>query len=495
MLTKIFPAPVIKEIDRLTIENQGISSEQLMERAVDALLKKLLPRLDKRRSVMIFSGVGNNGGDGLVLARKLFENGFNVIPVVVPFSSKRSEDFEINFRRLGAAGVKPLNFDTSFHEEADVLIDAIFGVGLNRPASGLAADAIHYINTLKHNGRVVFSVDMPSGLYADQFNKPSDPVVEADRVFTFQFPKLSFFFKENEAFVPVFDLVDIGLDRQVIERKETKDFYVTAAPFSPVRRGKFTSKADYGHVAVLGGVGGKSGAVILASLAALRAGAGWVTAYVPEETAEVIRAMRPEIMTAVVKSGENRVEDFRLYDRRVVPVAGPGLGTHFVTAQALKKFLKNWKKPVVLDADALNILANHPGLFAYLPEASVLTPHEGELKRLTGTWKNTPDKWDKAVRLARENKVIVVAKGRYTLTTDGERRFFNSTGNPALAKAGSGDVLAGMLGAFLAQGTDVLDAVLSAVYWHGFAADLWVEKNADFSMLPTDLIEYLRFTG
>ncbi len=491
MFTKIFPASVIKEIDRLTIEKQGITSDRLMERAVDALLAELQPYLSKEHKIMIFSGVGNNGGDGLVLARKLLLSGYHVEPVIVAFSEKKSPDFEINFQRLIQTGVRPSFFGRGFSGKANLVVDAVFGVGLNRPAGGLAAEAIHYINKISAEGATVFSVDMPSGLYADRLNAPEDPVVKAGRVFTFQFPKYSFFFEENRFFVPEFTLVDIGLDKGVIEVQNTFDFYVTDAPVSLVRSDVFASKAAYGHVAILGGVEGKSGAVILASLAALRAGAGWVTAYVPESTAQVIRAMRSEIMTSIVEGESVYVKDFRLFDRRKYLAVGPGLGTHYLTAVAMKKLLQPYFKPVVLDADALNILAKNPDLFSYIPPDSILTPHEGELRRLAGSWSNTMEKWEVASQLAQKNNVIIVAKGRYTLITDGSRRFFNSTGNPALAKAGTGDVLTGVLTAMLARGIKPLEAAVAGVYYHGKAADCWIEKHGNYSLLPTDLIDCL----
>ncbi len=489
MYVKIFPAETIKKIDALTIEKQGITSLQLMDRAVESLYEALAPRLKRQDKIVVMAGVGNNGGDGLGLVRLLVEYGFEVLPVIVPFSEKYSHDFKAQLKRLDDAGINYVYFKEAFSFEPSVVIDAIFGVGLNRPATGIAAKAIAWINSRNPD---VYAIDMPSGMYADRLNSPSDAIVRAGTVFTFQFPKYAFFFAENDPYLRDYELVDIGLDKEVIKNMPSTDFYVVKPLLYPRRYRRFVSKSDFGHVMIIGGSWGKTGAVRYAAEAALRTGAGWVSAYVPRKTAEALQIASPSVMCQWDDS-ENIITKIDLADDRYTVAIGPGLGTDAKTVQAFSDFIKHWKKPLILDADALNILAQNPGLLQYLHKESILTPHDGELKRLAGEWKDTPGKWDKAVELARRHNLIVVAKGPYTLTTDGEYRFFNSTGNAALAKAGSGDVLTGIIAALRTRESSALAITLSAVWLHGKAADLYVEKYTSFSLTPADLIEMLKF--
>jgi len=483
---KIFSAAQIKEIDRLTIEKQGIASWQLMERAVDNLLPRIMDHVSVEEKITIMAGVGNNGGDGLALARKLKERGYEVEVLIVPFSRRKSEDFLLNLQRLEVTGVPYANFKGYVPYDTDVVVDAVFGVGLNRPAKGVAAEAIKAVN--EGNFRR-FSVDMPSGLYADTLNAPDDPVVKADKVFTFQFPKYSFFFSENEAFVPRFEIIDIGLDEDAIAAMPADKYYLIGIDPLPPRR-RFAAKWDFGHAVIVGGSLGKSGAVCFSAQAAMRTGAGWTTVHVPEELCVVLQTRCPEIM-CVPAEGKEKVRKITLNPSKHTFALGPGLGTAEEAARAMEIFLQQIDKPLVVDADGLNILAANPEIMQHLPANSILTPHSREFARLAGTWASSPEKFRKAKDFAALHQVVLVLKGAYTLITDGTEMIFNSTGNPALAKAGTGDVLTGMITGFLAQKLPPLPAAAGAVYLHGLAADRWVEKYAEQSLTPVDLMDLL----
>ncbi len=485
---KIFSAPQIKEIDRKTIENQKITSEQLMERAVDSLLQHLEPMLNPLQKINIMAGVGNNGGDGLVLARKLWQKGMDVRVYVVRFSKKESDDFQINYKRLLKAKVPVEDFDETLVRDADLYIDAIFGVGLNRPASGIAAAAIEFMN---RSGRIIYAIDMPSGLYADRLNSEKDPIVKSTHVFSFQFPKYSFFFEENGLYVPSFSLVDIGLDIEAIRQTHTDKFYLTAIDPLPPRK-KFSSKKDYSHALLIGGSEGKAGAVAFASKAAFVIGAGWVSAMVPRKLIPVLQTAMPEIMCMRAK-GKSFHEDFLLPDMAFTAGIGPGLGLHRKTVQSFGKLLRQLKKPAVIDADALNILARKRRWLKYLPAQSVLTPHAGEFARLTGKKPaDSLEKFDSAKAFAKETKVVLCLKGAHTLITNGKKMVFNSTGNPALAKAGSGDVLTGIITGLMAQGLSPWKSALKGVFLHGKAADIYVRTHHENTLSPQDLIEILK---
>ncbi len=484
---KIFPAEKIKQIDRLTIERQNITSADLMERAVERLLPYVLREINTKQKILIYAGVGNNGGDGLVLARKLVEKGFDVKVLIVRFSDKVSEDFSINYHKLTGLGVSVSDFRGNERINADVIIDAIFGVGLNRPAAGISALAIDQINSM---GVSVLSIDMPSGLFADFPNKAEHAIIRASKVYTFQFPKLSFFFKENSGYVPTFEIIDIGLDKEVIDQTETDKFFLIKPEKMPMRK-PFASKWDFGHVLVIGGSLGKAGSVGFAAAGAYYAGAGWTSVYVPKNIISPIQSAFPEIM-CIQGKGKNFLKKIELQDSRFAVAIGPGLGTEKQTVSAFEEFIVNYESPLVLDADALNILANNKKLLDDLPAGSVLTPHKFEFQRLNSKWEDGLDKIQKAKNFSEKYQSVLVLKGQYTLITDGKEVYFNSTGNPALAKAGSGDVLTGLIAGFLAQGGCSMKAALQAVWLHGKAADEWVRKYDEKVFSPIDLIQELK---
>ena len=490
MFQKLFTAKQIKEIDNQTIIRQNITSEALMERAVNSLHKHVVKELAFEKNIYIFCGKGNNGGDGLVLAR-LLQPVYNVICIIVPFSKNSSADFESNFAKLQNLPVKILDLDE--HQELNIapdaiIVDAIFGTGLSRPASGIAQKAIEMIN---HSGAKILSIDIPSGLYADRSNVPNDPIVKADKVYSFQFPKISFFFHENADFVKDFETVDIGLDESIIAEMPTKYLMLTPDIKNLLKkRSKFSYKNNFGHALIVGGSYGMIGAPVLASKAALRIGAGLVTNYLPRCGYTISQTFVPEVMT-LTDTAKKHLTEIKIPDKITAIGLGMGMGTKTKTQKALNQFLKNNKKPLLLDADALNILAKHPKWLKFIPQNTILTPHIGEFKRLVGSWQNDMEKWQKLMEFSARHQVITVLKGAYTTISDGAYFYINPVANSALATAGSGDVLSGMITGLLAQDYQPLEAALLGVYLHAQTAEKYVVNHRNFSMIASDIINFL----
>jgi len=493
MFQKLFTAPQIKEIDRQTMIRQNISSEELMERAAKRLYLHLLYEVDKQIPVYIFCGKGNNGGDALVVARLLYKNGYSLKCFSVEFTPKSSPDYAVNFKKLQELGVEvfPVREEKDLPEipEKAVILDGIFGTGLSRPATGIAQAVIENIN---HSGNRIVSIDVPSGLYVDKSNAKQDSIIQADKVLTFQFPKISFFYPENAPFVQDYEVVDIGLEQSVIDEMPAKHFLLTEGVLRMLKkRKKFDYKNTYGHALIVGGSYGMTGAPVLSSKAALRIGAGLVTNYLPKCGYAVSQTAVPEVMT-LTGNKKKYIDEIKLLAKINAVAIGMGLGQHPGTQKALKKFLKSYHKSLLLDADALNILAQHKNWWKYIPENSVLTPHEGEFKRLVGEWQNDTEKWEKAKQLASDLGGIVVLKGAYTLITDGEFYYINPVANPALATAGSGDVLSGIITGLLAQAYQPMEAALLGVYVHSQTAKKYTEKYPDYLMIATDIIDGLK---
>ena len=491
MFQKLFTAKQIKEIDNQSIIRQNITSEKLMERAVNNLRPHITKELSNDKHIYIFCGKGNNGGDGLVLAR-LLQPDYHVSCVIVPFSKKSSADFESNFSKLQNTPVEILDFSDNNKpdiNENDIIIDAIFGTGLSRPADGIARQSIEFIN---ESGAKILSIDIPSGLYADRSNQTVDTIIKADKVYSFQFPKISFFFPENAGFVKDFEVVDIGLDSGVINEMPSKYFMLTSAVEKMLKkRPKTGYKNSFGHALIVGGSYGMIGAPVLASKAALRIGTGLVNNFLPRCGYPISQTYVPEVM-CLTDTSKKHISKIEVPGKITAIGIGMGMGTKPKTQKALKQFLKNNTKPLLLDADALNILALNPKWLKHIPKKSILTPHEGEFKRLVGDWQNDSEKWQKLKDFSAQYQVITVLKGAYTTISDGEFFYINPVANPALATAGSGDVLSGMITGLLAQAYQAMEAALLGVYLHAQTAEKYVEKYRDYSMIASDIIKEIK---
>lgn len=492
---KIFSSTQLYEADNITTKNQNISSVDLMERAAQQIFNWLHLRMQGAQvPIHIFCGIGNNGGDGLALGRFLINNGYNVNIYIANFTDKRSKCFLINYDRVKQITKKwPIlmrseNDFPSIHPD-DIIVDCLFGIGLNRPPEGWVKQLIQYLNLQK---AFKLSVDIPSGLSSEGPLLDQDAVIQANHTLTFQTPKLAFFLPESGQFVPFFEVLNIGLDAQYLQ--ETKPIaqliYKPNAQLLYKQRKKYTSKVNYGHTLTIGGSLGKIGAIVLATKAAITSGSGWVTSFVPRGGNNILQISVPEAMT-IYSTQDNYIENFHFTIKPTAIAIGMGLGQLNETKMAFIDFLKKVKCPLVLDADALQILATMPEHFNLLPKETILTPHEGELLKLIGKWDNDFDKIEKAKQFSTKFGVIVVIKGAHTLTIFNDQLFVNTTGNPGMATAGSGDVLSGIIAGLCAQGYSPLEASLFGVYMHGSAGNLASQTLGFEALTASKIIDYL----
>ena len=439
----------------------------------------------------IVCGTGNNGGDGLGIARLLMDAGYGVEVFVVRGEAPETDDFKTNLQRLSTkVHVNDISEQVpdGLFATSDVIIDAVFGSGLSRPAAAIYADVIVYINGLN---AIRISIDTPSGLMAD---KPSEgAIVKAAYTLTFQIPKLAFFFPQYHEYVGTWVLLDIGLHKDFLKDVETSYNYFTRKNVRKILRvrSRFDHKGKFGHALLISGGKGKMGAAILAARAALRGGLGLLTLHVPGVGYQIIQTAVAEAMVSIDPHQELVSACPSLESYNAIGV-GPGIGSARETVKALSEVLQRSTVPAVIDADALNILGSNRELLQLVIPGSILTPHPKEFERLVGPWKNDFERMEKEKRLAKDLKSVIVLKGAFTsIASPAGEVSFNSSGNPGMAKGGSGDVLTGILTSLLAQGYDSLQAAQLGVFLHGFAGDLAAYEKGMNGMIPSDLIEYL----
>lgn len=489
---KIFTSGDIREIDAATIRLEPVTPAGLMERAATAFYQHLKDAITPEKRLNIFAGPGNNGGDGLVIARLLHEDGHPVRVFTVETGSAHSSEFRMNYDRLTRAGLLPMTIAEAdqlpFIGRDEIIIDALFGTGLSKPPSGVAADVIRRINL---SGAYVISVDVPSGLFCeDNSSGDRDCIVKASLTLTFQFPKIAFMFAGNDEYVGKWEMVDIGLHPETIARTPSRYHYVIREDVKPLlpRRRKFDHKGTFGHTLIIGGSYGKAGAAILAAGAALRSGAGLVTVHTPVAAMLPVQSALPEAMVSPDPGTEyiTALPDLSIYDSAGV---GPGLGTDPDTLKVLRTLLETAHVPLVLDADALNLISQNREMIKLIPPMTVLTPHPGEFRRLTGTDSSDYGLMQQQASFAAENNCIVVLKGAHTCVAlpDG-RIYFNSTGNPGMATGGSGDVLTGMIAALLGQGYEPAHAAITGVFLHGLAGDIALRIHSEESIIAGDIL-------
>ena len=488
---KIFTAKQIYAADQFTIEDQAITSDQLMERASIELFNWLHNKLQGAQvKIKLFCGIGNNGGDGLALARHLWEHGYNFEVFVVNYSEKRSHDFLANLERLKDRKIWPnfINQDTELPslDSEHIIIDALFGIGLNRPPDQWVERLIQHLND---SNAFVVSVDVPSGLFLDQAVKNTEAVVKANFVLSFQFPKLIFFLPETGIFSNQWEILNIGLSQKYTEQTEATFELIGKNEVLKyyIPREKFSHKGTYGHALILGGSYGKIGAVSLASRACITSGSGLVSAYVPQCGYIPIQSSLPEVMV-ITDQGEKEITNISYKIEPSVIGVGIGLGTAKSTQEAFSEFLGITKCPMVIDADGLNMIAMNKSLLKKLPPKTILTPHPGELKRLLGKWDNYFDKLQKANEFSKKYDCILVLKDAHTIVIYKEKGYINSTGNPGMATAGSGDVLTGVITSLIAQKYEPLKAAIFGVYLHGRAGDIAIENLGYQALTATAII-------
>ena len=500
---KILSAAQTRQLDQATLEEQAITSVQLMERAARAFAAWLFGQFSPEEAgdILVLCGPGNNGGDGLAVARLLTEAGYAARVGVLP-AEQYSPDWQHNRQALPATvPVTELSeADLPAISSSALIIDALFGTGLSRPLAGLAAAVVARLNEAR--ARVV-AIDLPSGLYADAPQPAGSVVVRARHTVSFGLPKLAFLLPQNADYVGEWHVQDIGLSEAYIAAADTPWHYTDAEAVAGALppRPKFSHKGTFGHALLLAGSRGKMGAAVLAAGACLRGGVGLLTAHIPACGYDIFQISQPEAMCLADTQVHFISKLPKLAPYQAVGI-GPGLGQEAATLAVLRKLLKAARKhtdrrahplPLVIDADALNLLGQHRQLLKLLPENAVLSPHPKEFERLTEPARDDYHRLELLREFAQRHRCLVILKGAYTcLATPAGELHFNSTGNPGMATGGSGDVLTGLLLALRAHGQlSAFDAARLAVYAHGQAGDLAAAKTGQAGLVAGDIVQHI----
>ena len=465
---KIFNISQTKELDELTLRKELISPEILMERAASCFTKRITRELSPDMNIVVLAGPGNNGGDAKLVASLL-----------------RKEKYRVTlFENWNENSIFPKI------KESDVIIDGLFGAGINRPLTGIYAGLVQHLNKSKAR---IYSIDIPSGLFGED-NSGNDPdtIIKAYKTLTFQYPKLAFFFAENEVYTGRWEIIDIGLHTEGIAQTEAAYHYTEEKDIQALlkKRHKFDHKGNFGHALIVAGSRGKFGAAILAAKACLRSGAGLVTAHIPANAELIMQTAVPEVMISLDRNREY-ITGVNLQSSYSTVGIGPGISRARETENLIYDLLPN-SRGIVLDADALNIISERKNLINRISKHSILTPHPKEFDRLTSSSSTSFERLQKARELAARLKSYIVLKGAYTAICTPEKNvYFNSTGNPGMATAGSGDVLTGIITGLLAQSYTPEEAAKIGVFVHGLAGDLAAKKRSEESMIAGDIIEFL----
>lgn len=489
----IFSAEQIKTIDAYTIQSEPIASIDLMELAASRCSQWIVKHYDVETVFKICCGLGNNGGDGLAIARQLLEHGYKVEVFIINYSENYSEDFLINKKRvedLFPMFLMEVNDVTHLphFQKSDIVIDALFGIGLSKPLTGLAAECVNVMNESK---AAIISIDVPSGLFVDKHTDKNSTIIKALHTLTFQNPKLGFMFAENNLYLGNGHVLDIDLKWSADIQSLCHDFYVTENFIKQLLkpRQKFSHKGTFGHSLLVVGSYGKMGAAIMSAHALLRSGAGLLTVCVPQCGYDIIQTSVPEAMALVNGNEFIQFDELDISKYSAIGI-GPGIGTESDTQHSVKTILQSSTKPLVIDADALNSIGLNKEWLSLIPSNSILTPHPKEFERLTKVVTNDFERHQIQVEFSKQYNIYVILKGAHTCVTTPEgESYFNSTGNSGLAKGGSGDLLTGLITGLLAQGYSSFEASVIGVYIHGLAGDITKEEKGEVAMIPTDVIE------
>jgi len=494
---KILPVEKIREADAFTIKNEPISDLDLMERAATECFYWCMSQIPHQKKIFVFCGPGNNGGDGLVIARMLVLKGFMVTVLLAASDDNLSSSCSKNYHRfkeIPGYDLRKIQKGDALPaiQEDDVIIDALLGSGLARPVEGLIEDIITHINLSK---ALVISIDVPSGLFCDETNtwNTKSKIVHADYTLTFAPPKLALFYQENDPYVGEWKLLDIGIMQEFIDGVEVKNFFLDEQDIRKIlkKRNKFAHKGNFGHALLICGSLGKMGAAILAARASLRSGSGLVTVRVPSKGTFIIQTAVPEAMISIDPHQEflSEIPDLGAY---TAIGAGSGIGTSDQTARALKLLIQNAGQPLIFDADAINIFSENKTWLGFLPKHCIFTPHPKEFERLAGKSNNQFERNKMQREFSFKFQCYVVLKGAHTaITTPEGLCYFNSTGNPGMATGGSGDVLTGIITGLNAQGYSPLGSCLAGVYIHGLAGDIALTEKGYEALIAGDIIDNL----
>ena len=488
-MTKLLSCSEIKELDSKTIENKEITSLDLMSDAVLAVEKWVINNYKKNQKFSIICGTGNNGADGILLSCKLMLRNYKIMTYYINEVGSTEFYHQFNYAKKIELNLEKIDFDNlKLIEFSGVIIDCIFGVGLNREIKGKYLKLINFVNSLK---KKIISIDTPSGISADTYFSSNHII--PDKVLTFHVPKLTFFFSEYLDKIKNVEILDIGLDNSEYKRMagigELIDINTIAKIYRP--RKKITHKGDFGHALLFAGSEGKYGASILCGKSLFRSGAGLLTFLCDEKTKEFIYKSLPEAMTSDIITKDNFSISSEIKKYKVIGI-GPGLGMSKLVIKNFKQIINVVNYPIVVDADGLNILSKDKDLFAKLPKESILTPHIGEFKRIAGNFKNSNEKINLQRRISKKYGINIALKGPYTTMTDSKGELYvNTSGNSGLATAGSGDVLTGIITGLLAQNYTPFNAMISGVFLHGLSADIAVKKSHVNSLIASDITENL----
>lgn len=492
---KIYTVEQIRAIDKFTIEQEAIQSINLMERAALACSVWLTNNFNVNTIFYIFCGKGNNGGDGLAIARILQKNNYNTHAFIFE-EENRSSDNQQNLnalKNLFPNSITILNDveqlkSISFNENT-VCVDALLGTGISQEITGIYKSSIEFLNSIFCSK---IAIDVPSGLYSDHLQIQKQCVFKATFSLSFQFSKLAFLFPENYAYIGNFVLLDIKLNESIFQNQLSNYNYLDALEINSLQKikSKFSHKGTNGHALLLAGSKEKSGAAILASTAAIKSGCGLVTLFSTENTINAMQFNLPEVMCLSTGSDLylSNLPQLNIYNALGI---GCGIGLEKQTQNVLKLLIQEAKVPLVIDADAITILSENKTWLSFLPNNCIFTPHIKELDRLLGKCSDSFERLEKTKEFVQKYNCIIVIKGAHTtIVAPNKPIYFNSTGNAVLAKGGSGDVLTGLLVGLLAQGYTPWHAALLAVYKHGAAADYLIKEQNFNSVLPSNLCNY-----
>lgn len=494
---KILSSQALHEVDVATCEAQNIDSNELIERTANAVCYEIISRFLPGQRFVIFAGPGNNGGDALAVARFLLDQGYKNLEIFLfNINGRLSKDCDEERKKLIMIdGIDftevTSDFIPPYLGKNDVLIDGLFGSGLKSP---LQRGFMHLANYINNSGAYVISLDIPSGLFGESNeNIILRDVVHANLTLAYQLPRLSFFFEEHSDIIGEWKLLDIELDADKIKSLPSNYWFVEARSVRPYlhKRLPFTGKRDYGSALIFAGSAGMMGAAVMCAKATMKAGAGLTTVHSARCGMQIIQIGSSESMYEPDRN-ELFITDMTPHHSHQAIAVGPGIGVHEQTISALESLLKNANAPLILDADALNCISQRPALLSMIPQNSIITPHIGEFDRLFGEHHTSEERLRKAIDMAKYYGIIIVLKGHYTATIRPTGRVdFNSTGNPGMATAGAGDVLTGVITAFLAQGFKPELAAVIGVYIHGLAGDLAEQEFGEAGLTAADIADYV----